>query len=169
MSCLGVLFALNKWQLDALRAAPRPGLPDTIAATIEEDFFDHHREDLCQLDKSWDAMHRALTGGALRFGGSRPLSGVILGGEVLYGNRTGEEDYIAVLKHPDKVRKTLEAMEKLTEEALRKRYFAIPQEDYGFPLSAEDFKYTYNYFRTSLPFWRWAAARGRYVLFTADQ
>ena len=37
MSCLGVLFALNKWQVDALRAVPRPGLPDTIAATIEED------------------------------------------------------------------------------------------------------------------------------------
>ena len=63
-------------------------------------------------------MRRALAGGALRFGGSHPLSGVILGGEVLYGNRAGEEDYIAVLKHPDKVRKTLEAMEKLTEEAV---------------------------------------------------
>ena len=43
-------------------------------------------------------------------------------------------------------------MEKLTEEALHKRYFAIPAEDYGFPLSAEDFQYTYNYFRSSLPF-----------------
>jgi hypothetical protein len=169
VSCLGVLFALNKWQVDALRAVPRPERPSYIAEGIEEDFFDHHQEDLCQLDKSWDAMHRALTGGTLRFGGSRPLSGVIMGGEVLYGNRAGEEDYIAVLKPPDKVRKTVEAMEKLTDEALRRCYFAIPEADYGFPLSEEDFQYTCAYFRDSLPFWRWAAARGRYVLFTADQ
>lgn len=169
MSCLGVLFALNKWQVDALRAVPRSEVPGYIAAVIEEDFFDCRREDLCELDKSWDAIHRALTGGTLRFGGSRPLCGVILGGEVLYGDLTGEVDYLAVLKRPDKVRKTLEAMEKLTEEALRKRYFAIPQADYGFPLSEEDFQYTYAYFQGILPFWRWAAARGRYVLFTADQ
>ena len=169
MSCLGVLFALNKWQVDALRAVPRPEVPAYIAEGIEEDFFDHHREDLCQLDKSWDAMHRSLTDGTLRFGGSTPLSGVILGGEVLYGSLEGEEDYIAVLKQPEKVRKALETMEKLTDEALRRRYFAIPETDYGFPLSEEDFQYTWAYYRDSLPFWRWAAARGRYVLFTADQ
>lgn len=155
--------------MDALRAVSRPDIPGWIAEGIEEDFFDHHREDLAELDKSWDAMHRALTGGTLRFGGSRPLSGVILGGEVLYGCFAGEEDYIAVLKRPDKVRKTLEAMEKVTEGTLRRRYFAIPEEDYGFPLSEEDFQYTWAWFRDSLPFWRWAAARGRYVLFTADQ
>ena len=108
MSCLGVLFALNRWQADALRAVSRSDVPEYIATAIEEDFFDCHREDLAELDKSWDAMHRTLTGGLLRFGGSRPLGNVILGGEVLYGCLEGEGDYIAVLKAPDKVRRTLQ-------------------------------------------------------------
>ena len=169
MSCLGVLFALNRWQTDALRAVPRCDLPDYIAGTLEEEFFDHRRQELAELDKSWDAMHRALTGGALRYGGTRPLCGVILGGEVLYGNFIDEDDYIAVLKHPDKVKKTLDAMERMTETAFRKRYFTIREEEYGDPLSEEDLQYTWAYFRAILPFWQRAAAEGKYVLFTADQ
>ena len=169
MSCLGVLFALDRWQADALRAVPRPGVPDYISEELEEDFFERRRDDLAELDKSWDAMHRALTGGHLRYGGTRPLCGVILGGEVLYGSLTGETDYIAVLKHPDKVKKTLAAMEAMTEDVFRRRYFSIKEDEYGFPPDEEDFQYTWAYFRAILPFWQRAAAAGKYVLFTADQ
>ncbi len=34
---------------------------------IEDIFFDKYPEYTCELDKSWDAMHRMLTDGNLNF------------------------------------------------------------------------------------------------------
>ena len=41
--------------------------------------------------------------------------------------------------------------------------------DYGFPLTDEDFEYTWNWFNGTREFWKLAAQENRYVLFTADQ
>lgn len=57
----------------------------------------------------------------------------------------------------------------ITEDTLRRRYFAIDQEDYGFPVTEEDFQYTWHWFHEVREFWLRAASEGRYVLFTVDQ
>lgn len=163
MGCLGGFRAITRETLDRLRAVPRLGrIPDYLDEMDQEDSYD--------LDKSWDAIHRALTGGKLEYGNA-PVPGcwVILGGEVLRGDRRGEEDYIVVCKTPKQVSQTARFLEGLTEKAFRKLYFAIGPEYYGFPLSEDDFEYTWSNLEGSLPFWKNAAEKGLWVLFDVDQ
>ena len=62
-----------------------------------------------------------------------------------------------------------EALSKLTDAEFRKRYKAIPDEEYGDFKDNEDMEYTLEYLRDSVSFWRYAAEQGLWVLFTADQ
>ena len=164
MSCLGGFRAITKEALDRLREVPRADrVPDYLDEEMEQ-------EDLYDLDKAWDAIHRCLTGGRLEYGNApAPGCWVILGGEVLRGDREGGGDYIVVCKSPGQVRQVSQFLEGLTEEAFRKLYFAIDPEAYGFELSGEDFEYTWGYLADSLPFWKNAAEKGLYVLFDVDQ
>ena len=164
MSCLGGFRAIDRQELDRLRALPR------LERTI--DYLDcvMKQEDACDVDKSWDAMHRALTGGKLEYGNAgAPGCWVVLGGEVLRGDREGEEDYIITCKSPEQVRQVDQFLQDLTEEAFRKLYFAIDPAAYGFDLSEDDFDYTWSNLADSRPFWHSAAERGLWVLFDVDQ
>ena len=126
--------------------------------------------DSCDLDKAWDAIHRALTNGKLEYGGKNPPGcWVILGGEVLRGDREGEEDYIVTCKNPHQAKRIYQFLQELTEEAFCKLYFAIDPEEYGFELSEEDFEYTWYYLSDSIPFWKSAAEKELWVLFDVDQ
>jgi len=137
-----------------------------LQETLEEHFFKIEPAFKAESDKSWDALHRALSDGHLSYtGGSYPLSHVVLGGEVLYGG----DDYIMSLKSPDDVRAVAGALPSITRESLRRGYDAIDEDEYGVELSDDDFEYTWGWFEDIREFWFRAAEAGRYVLFTADQ
>lgn len=167
MSCLGVHFALSQEEIERLRTFPdEASRLDYLKEEIEEFYFTNHPELLVESDKSWDAMHRALTAGELAWNEvDYPLSHVILGGKSLYS----EPDYILSLKTPRQVQDIAMALPSITEPEFRGRYFAIDVENYGLPLSEEDFNYTWEYFQSVREFFRRAADQNRYVLFTADQ
>lgn len=163
MGCLGGFRAITKEELDKLRSVPRA---DRVPDYLDE----MDQEDSCDLDKAWDAIHRALTNGKLEYGGKNPPGcWVILGGEVLRGDREGEEDYIVTCKNPHQAKRIYQFLQELTEEAFCKLYFAIDPEEYGFELSEEDFEYTWYYLSDSIPFWKNAAEKQLWVLFDVDQ
>jgi hypothetical protein len=166
MSCLGIHFSLSADEVQRLRQVEESERVDYVHGTIEEEYFESHRERLAQSDKAWDAMHRALADGQLTWdGGEYPLNHVILGGELLYT----DSDFILVLKTPQQVRDVAEALSQITEDDFRRRYQAIDETSYDQPLSEEDFEYTWDNFLEVRLFWLKAAAEARYVLFTADQ
>jgi hypothetical protein len=164
MSCLGGFRAITREELDKLRAVPR--------ADRDVDYLDCTmvQEDSCDIDKAWDAIHRALTNGKLEYGNADvPGCWVILGGEVLRGDQEGEEDYIVVCKSPTLVRRVDKFLRGLTEEKFRELYYTIDPDEYGMELSEDDFEYTWSNLESSLPFWHNAAEKELWVLFDVDQ
>ncbi len=170
MSCLGVLFAVPQERIDQLEKLPREARVEEICERIEEEWFEEHREQTCEMDKAWDAMHRALTGGKLLYGEQpMPMCWVILGGKVLYGDREDEDDYIIVYKSPKQVKAVAQWLPSVSKREFQKLYFAIDPQEYGMELDEEDFEYTWEYFSQSAEFWKLAAEKNLPVLFTVDQ
>lgn len=167
MTALGVHFALADEDVASLRALPDDAARlDFVSGNIEERYFAQHRDDIAQSDKAWDALHRALADGKLtREGGTYPLNHTVLAGELLYAGG----GYIMSLKTPAQVRDIAAALEALTEDEFRKRYYAIDQSDYDMDLDEDDFAYTWESLTDVRTLYRRAAAQGRHVLFTADQ
>jgi hypothetical protein len=133
---------------------------------IEEKFFDEFPGRVCELDKSWDAIHRTLTDGKLEWtNGTYPLNHFIMGGEVIYF----EQDYIMSLKTPEQVKDIFKSFDTVTMENFKDKYFKIDKDLYGDDLTEEDFDYTWSWFSQSRDFWKTAVEENRYVLFTADQ
>jgi hypothetical protein len=167
MSCLGVLFSLDKVTVDKLKAIESDeGRLDYLQIEIEEEYFNKHPDKLCELDKAWDAIHRTLTDGKLEWtNGDYPLNHVILGGEILYF----QQDYIMTLKTPEQVKDIFKDFDLVTKDSFRNRYFKIDKDLYGFETTEEDFDYTWTWFSQSREFWKQATEDNRYVLFTADQ
>ena len=180
MGCLAVLFALREEDVEKLRQVKRGDRAEYMHEKIEELFFDQYPEYTCELDKSWDAMHRMLTDGNLNFENQYPpLCNVIFGGEFLYGllrrlsgevvTLEAEEDEYMILKTPQQVAEIAEALPQKTREECRERYYRIDVQDYGFELVEDDFEYTWEYLQGSIEFWKRAAEEKRYVLFTVDR
>ncbi len=165
MSCLGVLFSLDKKTVDRLKSfSDDEERLDYLQGDIEKIYFDENPEWVCELDKAWDAIHRTLTDGKLEWtNGTYPLNHFILGGEILYS----QDDYIMTLKSPQQVSDIYNALASVTAEMFRPKYFQIDKSIYE--TSDEDLEYTWEWFDQSREFWKRAAADGRYVLFTADQ
>lgn len=168
MSALGVLFAVGGEIIEKLRKMPLEERPVFISEELEELYFEDYPECTYELDKSWDAMHRALSDGRLSFDGTDPLSLAIMGGERLYFDES-HDDYIITAKSPEQVAEISEALSALTDELFTERYNAIPDSEYGDLKSPDDLEYTLEYLRDSIPFWTYAAKQGLWVLFTADQ
>jgi hypothetical protein len=167
MGCLGVHFALSDEEVGNLRSiTDEQERLEYLQAVIEKSYFEERQELKAESDKSWDALHRLMADGHLTWkGGSYPLNHVVLGGELLY---TGS-DYIMSLKSKACVGDIAAALPTVSESEFRRRYFAIDQRSYGFPLSEEDLKYTWEWFQGIRELYRLAAELGRSVLFTADQ
>jgi hypothetical protein len=167
MSCLGVHFALTELQVKKLRRfADDDARLTYLQETIEEELLGGDGAWAFETDKAWDALHRSLTEGDLRYeNGDYPLSHVILGGEPLYF----EDDYIMSLKTPEQVRAVARALRQVTEEQIRAGYRRIDPAVYGLELTDDDLEYTVASFDGLPQFYARAAAAGRYVLFTADQ
>ena len=167
MSCLGVHFALTEKEVTHLRSMEdEQDRLEHLQEVIEERYLNHDKEFAAESDKSWDAMHRALGDGQLSWdGGDYPLNHTVLGGELLYT----DSDYIMSLKTPEQVRDIAAALSGITEADFRRRYNAIHAKSYSFPLSDEDFGYTWEWFQGVRDLYIRAAQAGRFVLFTADQ
>ena len=164
MSCLGVHFALTETDASHLLAATGD---DSLLEYIQEVIEDRWDEDwLYQSDKAWDAIHRCLCDGSLASDrGTYPLKLAVLGGRQLYS----KDDCIVSLVTPTEVRDVAASLEAITIDALRDRYDAIDQEDYGYPKSEEDWEYTRDNFLPMIAFFRKASTAGRYVIFSVDQ
>jgi hypothetical protein len=167
MSCLGALFSLDQKEVNKLRLFKTDDdRLDFLHEEIEEIYLDEYPDRVAELVQSWDALHRSLTNGKLEYSKEYfPLSHVILGGESIYA----EDDYIMMLKTPSEVKLIAEAVERVDQSNLRAAYDKIDPNDYGFPLSDEDFEFTWQWFQASKDFWKLASKENRYVLFTADQ
>lgn len=167
MSCLGVHFALAPTEVEKLRSfVNNEDRLNHLMEVVEEEYLSQHPEFHAETDKSWDALHRLLTDGEIDWeNGDYPLNHAVMGGEPLYF----EDDYIMSLKTPEQVRDIVKALNPITEEEFRRRYFKINQETYPQPLSEEDLGYTWGWFEGVRELYTRAAAANRYVLFTADQ
>ncbi len=167
MSCLGVHFALTEEDVAALRATEdEQERLAYLQEEIEARYLTEPATYAAESDKAWDAMHRVLADGRLTWsGGDYPLNQAVLGGELLYT----DSDYIMCLKSPKQVQDVAAALEGITREEFRARYDGIDPEDYGLPLSDDDFLYTWGWFQNVRELYARAALEQRYVLFTADQ
>lgn len=167
MGCLGVHIALTADEAVTLRSFPdERGRLEHLQEIIEEHYFHHEPDFKAESDKSWDAMRRTLTDGELKWNsGLYPLSHVVLGGESLYTS----SEYIMILKTAQQVRDVAAALPAITEDVFRLRYFAIDSIGYEFPLSEDDFNYTWDWFQGVRDLYLRAADGGRLMLFAADQ
>ncbi len=167
MSSLGVLFSLDKQTVEELKSFDDDSERlDYLQEKIEEPMMSNEPIRFAELDKAWDALHRSLTDGTLDLkNGAFPLNHVVMGGEKLYH----QDDYIMILKTPDQVHQISQAIESVTEAELRTGYSRITSEDYGMPVSNDDFEYTWGWLQETIDFWKKAAEERRYVLFTADK
>jgi len=167
MSCLGVRFAISEEEAKELMTIKNEkDRLSHLQEVIEERYFKETPDLKAESDKAWDVMHRVLTDGSLSWDvGSYPLNHTVLGGELLYT----DSDYIMSLKSPSQVRDIAAALATVTEGDFRKQYFDIDTDSYGFPLSEDDYQYTWGWFQGIRNLFAKAADGGRYVLFTADQ
>lgn len=163
MGCLGVLFAIDKEQVQKLRNCRDD---DELVQYIQEDIEKEWDEDwLCETDKAWDAIHRCFADGHLDLsGGSSPLNSVIFGGEIL---NKGDNYYVS-LKNNNIVKQIGMEIANIDKETLRRLYENI-SDDYQGEKSEEDFQYTWDWFEGVKEFYIEVADTDRSVIFTVDQ
>ncbi len=164
MVCRGVHFAITPQVMDQLlRADGDQDLIEIVQKELEEKW---EQEWLCQTDKAWDAIHRCLTDGRLEYdNGTFPLNHCILGGENLHQG----DDYIISLVRPEKVGAVAEALQSVTEQEMRARYFQLDPSDYDYEICEDDFHYSWDWFTGLPPLFLKAGQQGRAVVFTVDQ
>ena len=159
MSGRGVLFAIDDETLARLGEARSDAEVRAIVEELEERW---EPAAACELDKAWDAIHRALTDGRLAYDSGRPpLSLAILGGHRLHDG----DELIVTVKAFDEVQRVARALSEWDRAKLRAAYYRIPKQDYG-DLDEEDFEYVWAYFQKMLELWRDAARDERSVVFT---
>lgn len=169
MSCLGVLFAVPEDVVSHIKSLPMEQRPVYISEELEDLYFEDYPERTAELDKTWDAIHRALTDGSLCFDcKDYPLGNTVLGGEVLYYDGDKYDDYIITAKSPLMVSELAKGLDKLTKAQFKRGYDKI-DDSYPEPLSKEDMELSWEYLEDAVPFFRFAAEHGLWVLFTADQ
>jgi len=163
MSCRGVCFAITAAQTKKLLEleGDDESLLSYVIDEIEERWDKKH---LVELDKSWDAMHRCLTDGKLKYkNGKFPLSHCVLGGKPLYS----EGDYIVSIKTVAEVKAVADGLKIVTKDWMQERYKKI--KGYAPEWGEKDFEYTWQYFTEVREFYARAAKSKRAVIFTADQ
>ena len=167
MSCLGVLFSLDKDTVSKLKSFPTDNERlEFMQNEVEPSYFENFPQRMAELVQSWDALHRSLTDGKLTYtNGLFPLNHVIMGGEAIYNS----DNYIMTLKTPEQVKEIAAEVIKIDKNDFKIFYYKIDAVDYDFPLTEEDFEFTWEWFDLSKKFWKLALDEGRFVLFTADQ
>ena len=162
MVCRGVHFALTPEEAHRLLDETHNN-EELLAVLIEiEERWD--KKWLQPTDKAWDAIHRCLTDGRLRYGDS-PLHLPILGADNLYEGTA----WIINALLPEEVQLAAEAIRGIDRRWMCRKYWQIDPKDYGSALSEGDFDYTWAWFKPLKRFFQKAARHGRYVVFTVDQ
>lgn len=161
MSGRGVLFAVDDEELAKLGEAASDAEVRAIVDAVEQRWEPDHS---CELEKSWDAIHRALTDGKLAYDNGRGATRLaVLGGKRLYDG----DDAIVVARDVDATAAVARALAGWDEAALRRAYFKIDSREYG-DLDEEDFQYTWAFFQRMRAFYAEAARAERSVVFVAD-
>jgi hypothetical protein len=163
MPCRGVFFAITAEQAAALEAAPDDAALMEVVEKIESAW---DADNLAECDKSWDAMHRALTDGTTDFGsGTEPLRHCVLGPHQLHRG----DDYIISVVAPKKVRELSQALAAITRPWFEERYWTQVPREYSPNYGTEDLEYTWVWFECVRDLYRKAEERGRFVVFTVSQ
>jgi len=119
---------------------------------------------ILDLGTAWDAIHRCLTEGELDpAGGDFPLNHAVLGGKQLHKGA----DSTAVLVRPDMTRFIADALEELTEDDFRKKFFALNPQSYQQPIDEKHFMKTWIALLTLKDFYLATAENMEAVVFTA--
>ncbi len=164
---MGFLFAVPADTVDALRELPAEKRPAYITREIEEQYFEDYPERTYELDGSWEAIHRALTGG-FDFDSDSPLAPAILGGELIYYDDASYDDYnIITAKPPLTVSAVCGELSKLGAADFKKLYDRIPADEYP-DKDSDDFEDALEHFEDSAAFWKFASDKGFWVLFAAE-
>lgn len=163
MGSLGVHFALSRAQVLKLRKLR--GDDEAILELVGEleDAWD--RDWLCETDKAWEAIHRALTDGKLTFAGAEkhaPLGLAILGGESM----VEDEDETVMFLDARRVPPLARALAALTEDEFRARYFKKCR-GYAAEFGEDDCAYSWSNLETLRAFVVKVAKAKRALLFTA--
>jgi len=162
MANRAVLFAIDS--LDEQNLLNAHG-DEAVMREIEaiEERWD--KEWLCELDKAWDAIHRALTDGKLEWtNGEYPLNHAIIGGRQLYEG----EDYVVTFVEASQVKDLAVALKVVDATTLKQGYDLINPDDYQFAGWDDDYEYTVGWFDHLAPFYVKAAEASRSVVFTVD-
>lgn len=157
-------FAVTSEQLSQLLDAT--GDDERLMSVIEDIEEAWDEEFLAESDKAWDAIHRCLTDGSLLYeGGEYPLNHVVCGGRQLF---EGDDQTVALVM-PEQVRAVSAALEPVTNDWFRDRYFSLLRpDDYNGEIGDEDCDYTWDWFENVRSLYKKAASAGRAVIFTVD-
>ena len=165
---IGVLFAVPQETVEHIKSLPMAERPVYISDELEDLYFEDYPERTAELENSWDAVHRSLTDGSLCFDCSGfPLGGVVLGGEILYYDGEQYNDYVITAKPPLMVSELSKNLDKLTKAQFKRGYESI-DDTYPDELSKDDMECSWEYLEDAVPFFRFAAKHGLWVLFTAE-
>ena len=168
MAGSGILFAVDKAVVDRLRGTDIEKRPEFVSRELDEVYFEEFPECTCELEDSWEAIHRTLTDGSFCFDCEGYPDGIaVLGGEELYFDGEKHTDHIISLKTPEQVKAVAKRLAVIGERSFSVRYDKIPAEEYP-DKSKADCESAFEYLCDSVPFWRYAAAKGLWVLFTAS-
>jgi hypothetical protein len=163
MACRGGFLALSAPQVNFLLSLKDD---DAVIDYLDPLILDYYRQSspyLQQTDKAWDAMHRCLSGGTLEAkSGAYPLNRTVLGGHQLYRGRGYIVSFVSAEEVPDVAR----ALQSVTDEWMRERYFRLTE--YDGDLTEEDFEYTWSWFQGTQSFYQRAAQEGLAVVFSVD-
>jgi len=163
MPCRGVFFAISEATCKTLEDAESDDDVMNVVESLEDDWV---QENLCEVDKAWDAMHRAHSDGTLDYdAGEYPLNHAVLGGKQLLEG----DHHIVTLVTPKEVGDVAMALVGVDEHAFRGRYADTVPHDYAPEYGDEDRDYTWAYLDELRRFYGRAAAAGRAVIFTVDQ
>jgi len=172
MACRGVFFSIDERTVQTLKKQDRADIVEYLVEEIEEVYFEEYENQVAEIDKAWDAVQRAFSESECdvnHLKGMYPSNMIILGGEMLYGDKDGEDDYIISLKNPAEVADIYKYISTLSEHEFRELYFKIDKEKYGFDVDEQDFSYTWSWLSETIAFWQIATEKKLSVIFTVDQ
>lgn len=163
MAELGLFFAVTADLGSRVR--------EQAEAEAAADLMDHHHAELDaagwaqSTEEAWDAIHRCLTDGTLRYGDDVAHSCVLGTGWF----RCESEGPTVNVLDADEVREAAAYLRGIDETALRARYAGIDRPGYRFHKPPADFEYVWHWFVQLRAFYRRAAEAERWVVFVADQ
>jgi hypothetical protein len=149
-----------------VRAAESIG--DVAVHELLRPFIEDSASDVT-LDKTWEPIHRCLTGDhgpahVIDFAaGTRPLKLAVFGGCYLLEAGSRSLQYVC----NDEVPEVAEALAEVQESWFRERFFALPRNQYH-PITEDYFEYVWADFKQVIAFYRKAAERKHVAFCSVD-